>query len=200
MATCNAYLQTRLQELSNPWSHVPNGPEDQKIEAPQVCRTKCAAEDRSDRSADKSRNQWEKYAGVIRVDLEVKCPVCQDYIGLLSHICPGMCACKYHIGCFWPAPSRRSVCTVCKAPFASKTYEFFNTRHIPPASKGSINLDTGELELDADQALDNEIHADVMAGRRDSFGPNNVDRARQSEDKKLWKRFVHKFLQIWHHG
>ncbi|KAL3688263.1 hypothetical protein R1sor_014572 [Riccia sorocarpa] len=106
-------------------------------------------------------SQWEKYASVIRDDLEVK---------------------------------------FCKVPFASKTYEFFNTRHIPPASKGSINPDTGELELDADQALDNEIHADVMAGRRDSFGPNNVDRARQSEDEKLWKRLVHKFLQIWHHG
>ncbi|KAL3686554.1 hypothetical protein R1sor_009128 [Riccia sorocarpa] len=145
-------------------------------------------------------SQWEKYAGVIRDDLEVKWPVCQDYIGLLPHICPGTCTCKYHIGCFWPAASRRSVCTVCKVPFASKTYEFFNTRHIPPASKGSINPDTGELELDADQALDNEIHADVMAGRRDSFGPNNVDRARQSEDEKLWKRLVHKFLQIWHHG
>ncbi|KAL3701753.1 hypothetical protein R1sor_019775 [Riccia sorocarpa] len=145
-------------------------------------------------------SQWEKYAGVIRDDLEVKCPVCQDYIGLLPHMCPGTCACKYHIGCFWPAASRRSVCTVCKVPFASKTYEFFNTRHIPPASKGSINPDTGELELDADQALDNEIHADVMAGRRDSFGPNNVDRARQSEDDKLWRHLVHKFLQIWHHG
>ncbi|KAL3683103.1 hypothetical protein R1sor_001125 [Riccia sorocarpa] len=130
-------------------------------------------------------SQWEKYAGVMRDDLEVKCPVCQDYIGLLPHMCPGTCACKYHIGCFWPAASRRSVCTVCKVPFASKTYEFFNTRHIPPASKGSINPDTGELELDADQTLDNEIHADVMAGRRDSFGPNNVDRARQSEDEKL---------------
>ncbi|KAL3687472.1 hypothetical protein R1sor_013781 [Riccia sorocarpa] len=145
-------------------------------------------------------SQWEKYAGVMRDDLEVKCPVCQDYIGLLPHMCPGTCACKYHIGCFWPAASRRSVCTVCKVPFASKTYEFFNTRHIPPASKGSINPDTGELELDADQALDNEIHADVMAGRRDSFGPNNIDRARQSEDEKLWRRLVHKFLQIWHHG
>ncbi|KAL3695459.1 hypothetical protein R1sor_009535 [Riccia sorocarpa] len=145
-------------------------------------------------------SQWEKYAGVMRNDLEVKCPVCQDYIGLLPHMCPGTCACKYHIGCFWPAASRRSVCIVCKVPFASKTYEFFNTRHIPPASKGSINPDTGELELDADQALDNEIHADVMAGRRDSFGPNNVDRARQSEDEKLWRHLVHKFLQIWHHG
>ncbi|KAL3682937.1 hypothetical protein R1sor_000959 [Riccia sorocarpa] len=124
-----------------------------------------------------------EYAGVIRYDLEVKCPVCQDYIGLLPHICPGTCACKYHIGCFWPAASRRSVCTVCKVPFASKTYEFFNTRHIPPASKGSINPDTGELELDADQALDNEIHADVMAGRRDSFGPNNVDRAHMTSQK-----------------
>ncbi|KAL3678892.1 hypothetical protein R1sor_021848 [Riccia sorocarpa] len=145
-------------------------------------------------------SQWEKYAGVMRDDLEVKCPVCQDYIGLLPHMCPGTCPCKYHIGCFWPAASRRSVCTVCKVPFASKTYEFFNTRHIPPASKGSINPDTGELELDADQALDNEIHADVMAGRRDSFGPNNVDCARQSEDEKLWRRLVHKFLEIWHHG
>ncbi|KAL3692233.1 hypothetical protein R1sor_005884 [Riccia sorocarpa] len=145
-------------------------------------------------------SQWEKYAGVIRDDLEMKCPVCQDYIGLLPHICPGTCACKYHIGCFWPAASRRSVCTACKVPFASKTYEFFNTRHIAPVSKSSINPDTGELELDANQALDNEIHADVMAGRRDSFGPNNVDRARQSEDEKLWKRLVHKFLQIWHHG
>ncbi|KAL3679095.1 hypothetical protein R1sor_022051 [Riccia sorocarpa] len=92
------------------------------------------------------------------------------------------------------------MCTVCKVPFASKTYEFFNTRHIPPANKGSINPDTGELELDSDQALDNEIHADVMAGRRNSFGPNNVDRARQSEDEKLWKHLVHKFLQIWHHA
>ncbi|KAL3696011.1 hypothetical protein R1sor_010087 [Riccia sorocarpa] len=142
-------------------------------------------------------NQWEKYAGVIRHDLEVKCPMCQVYIGLLPHMCPGTCACKYHIGCFWPAVSRRSVCTVCKVPFASKTYEFFNTRHIPPASKGSINPDTGKLELDADQALDN---AEVIVGRRDSFGPNNVDRARQSEDEKLWRRLVHKFLQIWHHG
>ncbi|KAL3687531.1 hypothetical protein R1sor_013840 [Riccia sorocarpa] len=145
-------------------------------------------------------SQWEKYAGVIRDDLEVKCLVCQDYIGLLPHMCPGTCACKYHISCFWPAASRRSVCTICKVPFASKTYEFFNTRHIPPASKGSINPDTGELELDADQALDSEIHADVMAGRRDSFGPNNVDRARQSEDEKLWRRLFYNFLQIWHHG
>ncbi|KAL3693453.1 hypothetical protein R1sor_007104 [Riccia sorocarpa] len=145
-------------------------------------------------------SQWEKYACVIRHDLEVKCQVCQDYIGLLPHMCPGTCACKYHIGCFWPAASRRSVCTVCKVPFASKTYEFFNTSHIPSTSKGSINLDTGELELDADQALDSEIHADVMAGRRDFFGPNNVDRARQSEDEKLWRHLVHKFLQIWHHG
>ncbi|KAL3679413.1 hypothetical protein R1sor_022369 [Riccia sorocarpa] len=141
-------------------------------------------------------SQWEKYTGVIRDDLEVKCPVCQDYIGLLPHMCPGTCVCKYHIGCFWPAASKESMCTVCKVPFASKTYEFFNTRHIPPASKGSINPDIGELELNADQALDNEIHADVMAGRRDSFGPNNVDRARQSEDEKLWRHLVHKFLQI----
>ncbi|KAL3687413.1 hypothetical protein R1sor_013722 [Riccia sorocarpa] len=150
-------------------------------------------------------SQWEKYAGLIRTDLEVKCPVCQDYIGLLPHMCPRTCACKYHIGCFWPAASRRTVCTICNVPFASKVYEFFNTRHIPLAMprwscyKGSINPDTGELELDTDQALDNEIVADVMAGRRDSFGPNNVDRARQSDDKKLWRRLVHKFLQIWHH-
>ncbi|KAL3684012.1 hypothetical protein R1sor_002034 [Riccia sorocarpa] len=80
-------------------------------------------------------SQWEKYAGVIRDDLEVKCPVCQDYIGLLPHICPGTYACKYHVSvAFGKQASRRSVCTVCKVPFASKTYEFFNTRHIPPAS------------------------------------------------------------------
>ncbi|KAL3688821.1 hypothetical protein R1sor_015130 [Riccia sorocarpa] len=36
-------------------------------------------------------SQWEKYAGVIRDDLDVKCPVCKDYIGLLPHICPGTC-------------------------------------------------------------------------------------------------------------
>ncbi|KAL3689622.1 hypothetical protein R1sor_015931 [Riccia sorocarpa] len=149
------------------------------------------------------RDEIEKHTRPLKEKIESLNEIIDEtsnYIGLLPHICPGTYACKYHIGCFWPAASRRSVCTVCKVPFASKTYEFFNTRHIPPTSKGSINPDTGELELDADQALDNEIHADVMAGRCDSFGPNNVDRARQSKDEKLWKRLVHKFLQIWHHG
>ncbi|KAL3691361.1 hypothetical protein R1sor_005012 [Riccia sorocarpa] len=146
-------------------------------------------------------SEWETYMKVKRDNLDVKCPMCQEYIGLLHFICPGTCACKYHITCFWPGPQGDPCeCGACKVPFASRMYEYFNTRYIPPASQGVINPDTGELELDAYVALDNEVLADVMVGRHDSFGPNNIDRARQSDAMKLWKHLVHKFLQIWHHG
>ncbi|KAL3689873.1 hypothetical protein R1sor_016182 [Riccia sorocarpa] len=126
--------------------------------------------------------RWEESKGVKRNDLDRKCPVCQEYIGLLPFICPGTCTCKYHISCIWPASSRRSICGACKVSFVSRMFDHFYTKYIPPA-EGSINLDTGAPDLDKDAALDNEIMADILAGRRDSLGPNPVDRA-HDDDKE----------------